>query len=80
MAKNKWVINFSLEFFDFVYVYSGSSTKTRFKYVKAQNIFTKVTSIDEVMIVLHKCDLNPEIFFLPLKYFLPVLSKLYLST
>src|SRR6218665_1653283 len=51
-----------LEFnlFIYVYIYSGSSTIIRFKYIKTQCIFIKMTSFDEVVIMLHTFDSNSE--------------------
>jgi len=57
--------------FLFIYVYSGFSTKTWFKYIKTQNIFIKITSIDEAMIMLHEFDSKPKHTFFTHQVFFP---------
>src|SRR6218665_1213681 len=54
------VIYFEFNIFIHIYIYSGSSTIIRFKYIKTQCIFIKITSFDEVVIMLHKFDSNSE--------------------
>src|SRR6218665_335734 len=51
---------FEFNLFIHIYIYSGSATIIRFKYIKTQCIFIKMTSFDEVVIMLHKFNSNSE--------------------
>src|SRR6218665_2432707 len=66
-----------LEFnlFIYVYIYSGSSTIILFKYIKTQCIFIKMTSFDEVVIMLHKFYSNSEHTFFTLRLIFGFLLK-----
>src|SRR6218665_1665652 len=60
----------------YAYIYSGSSTIILFKYIKTQCIFIKMTSFDEVVIMLHKFDSNSEHTFFTLKLIFGFLFKI----
>src|SRR6218665_849118 len=69
-AFTRWhyykAIYFEFNLIIYIYIYSRSATIIRFKCIKTQYIFIKMTSFDEVVIMLHKFDSNSEhTFFYP---------------
>ena len=59
-------------FFIYIYIYSASATIIKFKYIKTQYIFIKITSFSKVVIMLQKFDSNSEhTFFYPAWHFRP---------